>query len=126
MCDHSCEQAPACKYERLLERNRQYHREHKEEISTRRKLYYAQNKEKIKLQRKERYQNGEAERLKEPVPCDICGVSVQKMQFKRHLQSRRHQAAAENSEILKISDFEKEKPMGLESGRNAPSEDTEV
>jgi len=92
--NHTCERTASCKYEKLLERNREYRQKNKERISAQRKEYYQANREKLKKQRIDRYYDGEGERLKERITCE-CGASVQKAQIRRHEKTKRHLAREE-------------------------------
>lgn len=92
--NHTCEHTASCKYEQLLERNREYRQKNKEQIAAQRKEYYLKNREKLRQQRIERYEKSESEKLKERIQCE-CGASVQKAQIRRHEKTKRHLAREE-------------------------------
>jgi hypothetical protein len=93
--EQSAEHTSVCKYERLLERNREYRQKNKEQISAQRKEYYLKNREKLKKQRIDRYYESEATKLKSMVKCDICDCEIQKAQIRRHQKTKRHLAREE-------------------------------
>lgn len=78
----------------ILEKCREYYGTNKDAILEKRREYYETNKDTITEKKREYYEKNkdalaEKQRLKQV--CEVCGCSVTKGNFQRHLKSRKHQ-----------------------------------
>ena len=74
----------------ILEKRKQYRQDNIDKIKEKAKENYENNKEKFKEYKKEYYQNNIKEKAKEKITCE-CGAIINKIHFKRHTKSIKHQ-----------------------------------
>jgi hypothetical protein len=79
----------------------EYKEEEKEKISERNKKYYQKNREYYREYRKENRvellkKMKEYRKKEESVKCEVCGSTVKKSKFKRHMGTKKHNKALEN------------------------------